>query len=97
MPPWQAGGEGSDGSAGGALVTLVEDEGSLQREVHDEMRRGMRTISSHKVFDEDAPGEIVIALLFTPPIGVVDDLEWLHLPPIGKPPSLVKVDLLKPR
>lgn len=87
-------GEESSGLlAGGALLALVKDEGSLEREVHDEVRRGMRAVSCEEVGDQHATGEVVIALLFAAPVRVVDYVEWLHLQAIGNSEAILKREL----
>jgi len=79
--------------AGGALFAFVEDEGAFQSEVHDEVGRGMRAVSAEQVGNGHASGEVVIALLFTAPVGVVDYIEWLHALDIGKSAPFLKREL----
>jgi hypothetical protein len=86
--------EGSEGggSAGGELITLIEHQGSLQGEVHDEVRGRMGSVAVEKVGDRHSTGEVVVALLFTAPVRIVDDLEILHGLDIGTSPRFMKWD-----
>jgi hypothetical protein len=67
-------------SAGGSDrgVRVVDNERALQGEVDDEVGRGVGPVAIEEIFDEDAPSQVVVALLFAAPVRIVDHVEGFH-------------------
>jgi hypothetical protein len=64
---------GSDGS-----VRVVNNDRALQGEVDDEVGRRVGPVAIEEIFDEDAPSQVVVALLFAAPVRIVDHVEGFH-------------------
>jgi len=55
----------------------------LEREVDDEVGRRMGAVVFEEIGNEDAPSEVMVALLLAPAVRIVSDLEGVHLVGIG--------------
>lgn len=68
-------------SAGGShrgIRFVNDDDGTLQCEVDDEVGRRMGPVAGKEIFDEHTPSQVVVALLFAAPVGIVDYVQRFH-------------------